>query len=63
MNEKPRQSIAINDRNGNALTSDEGRRKQWREHFVGILNREEPADPLIRKMVNSRIKWTKRRDL
>ena len=42
-NDRPRQSTVVNDRNGNAQTSDEYRRKRWREHFMEILNREEPA--------------------
>ena len=45
-NDKPRQSTVVNDRNGNALTSNEDRRKRWKEHFMEILNREEPADPI-----------------
>ena len=45
-NDKPRQSTVVNDRNGNALTSNEDRRKRWREHFMEILNREEPAHPI-----------------
>ena len=44
--DKPRQSTVVNDRNGNALTSDEDKRKRWREHFMEILNREEPAYPI-----------------
>ena len=43
-NDKPKQSTAVNDKNGNALTSSEDRRKRWREHFMEILNREEPTD-------------------
>jgi len=42
-NDKPRQSTVVNNRNGNALTSDEDRRKWWREHLMETLNREEPA--------------------
>ena len=45
-NDKPRQSTVVNDRNGNALTSNEDRRKRWKEHFMEILKREEPADPI-----------------
>ena len=45
-NDKSRQSTVVNDRNGNALTSNEDRRKRWREHCMGILNREEPAYPI-----------------
>ena len=45
-NDKPKQSTVVNDRNGNALTSNEDRRKWWKEHFMEILNREEPADPI-----------------
>ncbi|KAL9972842.1 hypothetical protein ACROYT_G019223 [Oculina patagonica] len=46
-NDKPRQSTVVNDRNGNAVTSDKDRRKRWREHFMEILNREdEPAYPI-----------------
>ena len=45
-NDKPRQSTVVNDTNGNALTSNEDRRKRWREHFMEILNREEPAHPI-----------------
>ena len=45
-NDKPRQSAVVNVRNGNALTSNEDRRKRWREHFREILNREEPAYPI-----------------
>ena len=40
---KPRQSTVVNDRNSNALTNNEDRRKRWKEHFREILNREEPA--------------------
>ena len=42
-NNKPRQSTVVNDRNGNALTSNENRKKWWKEHFMEILNGEEPA--------------------
>lgn len=45
-NDMPRQSTEVNDGNGNALTSNEYQRKRWKEHFIGILNREEPAYPL-----------------
>ena len=45
-NDKPRQSTVVNDRNGNALTSDEDREKRWREHFMEILNSEQPAYPI-----------------
>ena len=45
-NDKPKQSAAVNDKNGNALTSSEDRKKRWREHFMEVLNREEPADPI-----------------
>ena len=45
-NDKPKQSTAVNDKNGNTLTNSEDRRKRWREHFMEILNREEPADPI-----------------
>ena len=37
-NEKPREGTAVNDRNGNVLTSIKDRRKRWREHFMGIVN-------------------------
>ena len=45
-NDKPRQSTVVNDSNGNALTSTEDRTKWWRERFMEILNREEPAHPI-----------------
>ena len=45
-NDKPRQNTVVNDRIGNALTSNEDKRKRWREHFMEILNREEPAYPI-----------------
>ena len=45
-NDKPRQSTVVNDRNSNALTGDEDTRKRWREHFMEILKREEPAYPV-----------------
>ena len=38
-NDKPRQSTVVNDRNGNALTSNEDRRKRWKEHFMEIPTR------------------------
>ena len=44
-NDKPGQNTVVNDRNGNALTSNEDRKKRWKEHFMEILNREEPAYP------------------
>ena len=34
-NDKPRQSTVVNDKNGNALTSNEHRKKRWSEHFYG----------------------------
>ena len=45
-NDKPRQRTVVNERNGNALTSDKDRRKHWREHFMEILNRGELAYPI-----------------
>lgn len=36
----------FNGRNGNALTSNEDRTKQWREHFMEILYGEEPGYPI-----------------
>ena len=45
-NQKPRQSIAIKDKEGKILTSSEDRRKRWKEHFSEILNRDEPQTPV-----------------
>jgi len=43
-NEKPKQSTAVYYRNGNALNSNEDRRKRWIKYFTRILNIEGPAD-------------------
>ena len=51
-NDKSMESTVLNDRCGNALTSDEDRRERWREHFMEILNREPTRS--MKKIVNSR---------
>jgi len=43
-NERPRQSAAVKDKNGNILNNKESKTKRWYEHFNEVLNRENPSN-------------------
>jgi len=45
-NERPRQSAAAKDKNGNILNDKESKTKKWYEHFNEALNRENPSNPV-----------------
>ena len=45
------------DKDGNLISSKEEVKRRWTEHFKEVLNREEPANPIIIMMamaLNSR---------
>ena len=45
-NDKGRTSSAVKDKSGNLITEDTARKKRWREHFEGVLNRPVPDNPV-----------------
>lgn len=45
-NERPRQSAAAKDKNGNILNDTESKTKKWYEHFNEALTRENPSNPV-----------------
>lgn len=46
-NEKPKQTTALLDKNGNLLNKREEVQPRWTEHFKEILNRGEPENPVL----------------
>ena len=46
-NEKPKQSPAVLDKNGNLLNKKEEIQARWTEHFKEVLNRGEPENPVL----------------
>ena len=45
-NEKPRQSTAVMDKNGNLLSKKKDGQDRWTEYFKVVLNRETPGNPI-----------------
>ena len=43
-NERPRQSAAVKDKNGNILNDKESKTERWYEYFYEVLNRENPSN-------------------
>ena len=48
-NERPRQSTAVLDKNGNLINGRDAIKSRWTEHFKEVLNREEPTNPITRE--------------
>ena len=51
-NDKGRTSSAVTDKSGNLITEDTARKKRWREHFEGVLNRPIPDNPVSDNVIN-----------
>lgn len=45
-NERPRQSNAVLNRNGEVITGREAVKARWTEHFKEVLNRNSPENPI-----------------
>ena len=50
--DKGRTSSAVKDKSGNLITEDTARKKIWREHFEGVLNRPIPDNPVSDNDIN-----------
>ena len=46
-NEKPKQSTAVFDKNGNLLNKKGEVQARWTEHFKEVLNRDQPENPVL----------------
>ena len=51
-NDKGRTSSAVKDKSENLIAEDTARKKRWREHFEGVLNRPIPDNPVSDTVVN-----------
>ena len=51
-NKPPKQSVAVEDQNGNLISGKEETPQRWSEYFKEVLNREEPNQPISEDEVN-----------
>ena len=51
-NKPPKQSVAVEDQNGNLISGKEETLQRWKEYFKGVLNREEPNQRINDDEVN-----------